>query len=249
MYGDRDAAGRRRRRRPARAARARSHHTGFDRPNLSYLVVRATGDPDRRARITEVLRDPAARPAIVYAGTRARTEELSKGLSARARSRRPSPTTPGWPATRGREAQRRFMAGEAEIVVATNAFGMGIDKRDVRTVCHAAVPESLEAYYQEAGRGGRDGEPARCLLFASGRDKGLHVHFIQQSPAGEAQRARLGGLPRDLGLRRGRRAAAARRSSATSAIAQRRATHGGVPCCDVCAPEAVRRCRPARRSA
>ena len=84
------------------------------------------------------------------------------------------------------------MSGEARVIVATNAFGMGIDKSNVRTVCHATVPGSLKAYYQEAGRAGRDGGPARCLLFAEQRDKGLHVFFIQRARVGIEAIERVG---------------------------------------------------------
>ena len=154
--------------------------TGFDRPNLSFAVVPAASKEAAQAAITGVLGDPGARPAIVYSGTRADCDRLASrlaheldvavgayhaGLSRSARA----------------EAQRRFMSGETPVVVATNAFGMGVDKADVRTVCHATVPGSIEAYYQEAGRAGRDGKAARALLFASPKDKGLHVFFMQRA--------------------------------------------------------------------
>jgi ATP-dependent DNA helicase RecQ len=83
------------------------------------------------------------------------------------------------PADERASAQHRFMEGDAEIVVATNAFGMGVDKADVRAVVHWAIPKSVEAYYQEVGRGGRDGRPARAILLASRADLGRLINFIK----------------------------------------------------------------------
>src|SRR5437764_5368362 len=164
--------------------------TGFDRPNLSFAVVPCRSTLEKHARIAEALRDDAARPAIVYAGTRARAEALAASLSV-ALGVEALAYHAGLARAERAEAQRRFMDGEVEVVVATNAFGMGVDKANVRTVCHESVPGSVEAYYQEAGRAGRDGRPARALLFAEGRDKGLHVFFIERARVDEAAVGRV----------------------------------------------------------
>ena len=159
--------------------------TGFDRPNLSFAVVPSRSAADKARRLAAALAPPEARPAIVYAGTRVASEAIAGELRA-ALGVDVVAYHAGLARAARADAQRRFMSGEAEIVVATNAFGMGVDKADVRTVAHATVPPSLEAYYQEAGRAGRDGAPARALLFASARDKGLHVFFIERARLDDA---------------------------------------------------------------
>jgi ATP-dependent DNA helicase RecQ len=173
--------------------------TGFDRPNLTFAVVPVGGDADKERRIAAALREPDALPAIVYAGTRSASEKLALMLT-RELDEEVAAYHAGLDRERRATVQTRFMAGDTRVIVATNAFGMGVDKADVRTVCHATVPQSLEAYYQEAGRAGRDHKPARALLFAAQRDKGLHVFFIQRAQIDErafervAERLRWAGL-------------------------------------------------------
>ncbi len=152
--------------------------SGFDRPNLAFDVVRVEGKgavARKRAALLHVLEPAEARPAIVYCGTRKDTEEVAELIAGRGIAT--VAYHAGLSPLQRRKAQEAFMAGKAEVVVATNAFGMGVDKADVRTVVHWAIPTSLEAYYQEAGRGGRDGKPARALLLASRMDLGRLIRF------------------------------------------------------------------------
>jgi ATP-dependent DNA helicase RecQ len=147
---------------------------GFDRPNITLVVRPFEKQRDKReALLTAVA--AADKPGIVYAATRKRTETLAAELAAR--GIRAVAYHAGLRRSARAVIQTSFMTGGADVIVATSAFGMGIDKPDVRFVFHYDACDSLDAYYQEVGRAGRDGAPARAELFYRSADLGLHRFF------------------------------------------------------------------------
>jgi DNA topoisomerase-3 len=149
---------------------------GFRRTNIGVEVVERS--PGQRADVVRrLLQDPARRPAIVYAPTRKEAERLAEVLS---RGLRAAAYHAGLVAAVRDDVQSRFLAGELDVIVATIAFGMGIDKADVRTVIHTALPGTVEGYYQEIGRAGRDGAASRAVLLHSFVDTRTHEFFLDR---------------------------------------------------------------------
>ena len=147
---------------------------GFRRTNIAVEVAEAP--PSRRAELVrDVLSDPAHRPAIVYTPSRREATSLAEELQSKLNA---VAYHAGMTSRQRDDVQRRFLEGRAEVIVATIAFGMGIDKANVRTVIHTGLPASVEGYYQEIGRAGRDGLPSRAILLHSYGDTRTHEFFL-----------------------------------------------------------------------
>ena len=152
--------------------------SGFDRPNLSIEVVHTEREREKVALIQRLARDMPG-SGIIYAATRKAVEQVGGKL--KALNLGVSEYHAGMSDGMRVKAQDDFMSGRTQMIVATNAFGMGIDKPDIRFVVHYQMPGSIEAFYQEIGRAGRDGLPSRCVLLFNYADKNTHDFFIEGS--------------------------------------------------------------------
>jgi len=163
--------------------------TGFNRPNLTFAVRYTTDQAAKLQALQELLAALDDGAAIVYTGTRREAEEVAEFVASVGGLEAQHYHAGLEAETRGR-VQEAFLAGDLPVVVATNAFGLGIDRPDVRLVAHYNLPGTLEAYYQEAGRAGRDGQAAQAVLLYAPQDRALQEWFIENdAPAPEETRA------------------------------------------------------------
>jgi len=168
----------------------------FDRPNLTWILTRARGHGEKVRAIRRLLRGREG-ATIVYASTRRSVEAVRRALAAGGVLAMAYHA--GLSPRRRSEVQGRFLEDPSPVVVATNAFGMGIDRPDVRLVIHYQLSGSLEAYYQEAGRAGRDGDPGRCVALWDPGDRRVHDAFASMSHPGSREvRATLRWVTRNL---------------------------------------------------
>ncbi|MET0388303.1 MAG: RecQ family ATP-dependent DNA helicase, partial [Polyangiales bacterium] len=217
---------------------------GFWRDNLAIEVVSCNEDM-RAVAARACLKQPGRLPAIVYAPTRKDAEHIARVLASGGRTLRKSAgglrvaayhagLTPEVRA----QAQTQFLGGTLDCIVATIAFGMGIDKPNIRSVLHTALPSSLESYYQEIGRAGRDGRPSRVILLHGPRDRRMHEFFLRRDhPVGSPQRKQ-----RETQLERVAefvQSTGCRMDNLTHHFGDRAARGRRCGQCDQCAPEAA----------